>query len=848
MGKTWLISLAAVGGLVGTMLFLRPTPADALRPAEPVPLPTGRVITPVGEHVEVGSWPCNLETSPDGRFVVSTNIGTRQFLSVLDAATGKLVSQTPFNGEVAERKKEESLYFGLDFGRDGSGRTLLAVGTGALDQVLIYELSPEGKLALVKTLDNTNPAPLDKLENDTAGVAFNADASVVYAACNTGYAQEDLQGAVAAIDVASGKRLWRKNVPGFPLEVLALHELGVTTKLYVACERDALAVLDPATGETTKRLSTGANPTHLLLSADTRTLYVSNSNSDTVSAVDTAKDSHKETYLARPAAARGLAGATPLGMALGPGEKELYVALADLNAIGVIDLESGEFEGMVPTGWYPTDVALSRTGLLVSCAKGVAPRLPNAIASPRSNSTYILTLYEGTVSRLPLPGSSALESLSAKAMENSMLARIPQIDAMAETYNPGIAHVIYIIKENRTYDQILGDMPRGNGDPELALFGKDVTPNHHALAERFVLLDNFYVCAEVSADGWNWSTSGMANEYTSRNSTASYTRDGRNYDFEGGNSGTPVDLQGVKDVATAEGGYLWDNAFRHGVSFRNYGSFIAFGAGLQASKRVLEGRTCPDFQRYDMSYADSDLWVKYGVNIPTQLKKFGRYDDPSRLNAWEREYDAYLRSGDMPKLMILRLPRDHTSGTAAGQYTPAAMVADNDYAVGRVVEKVSQGPLWTKTAIFILEDDAQAGIDHVDAHRSIALLVSPFVAKGTYDSTFYNTDSVLRSMELLLGLPPMNQLDAVATPFLFLGKRPTNAAPYQAILPSREIATAINQRTAYRSEDSGRLISRWQEESLPDIELNDILWHSIKGTGTPMPRPRGVLGREEDED
>jgi hypothetical protein len=414
--------------------------------------------------------------------------------------------------------------------------------------------------------------------------------------------------------------------------------------------------------------------------------------------------------------------------------------------------------------------------------------------------------------------------------------------------------VIYVVKENRTYDQVLGDLPQGNGDKSLVLFPREVTPNQHALAERFVLLDNFYVCAEVSADGWNWSTAGMVNEYSMRNTFTNYSRRGRNYDFEGQLNGSPVDLQGKHSPAKPAGGYLWDQAARDGVSVRNYGFFInnavenkldpnkPIAVGDVPNQKSLVNSTCLEFSKYNMEYADSEAWIKHGLpKAPRQLESFGKMKDPSRMTAWLREYGQFVKNGNMPKVMLVRLGRDHTSGTTNGQPSPESCVADNDYAIGQMVEAVSNSPYWKKTAIMVLEDDAQAGTDHVDSHRSIAFVISPYIQRGKVDSHFYNTVSMLRTIGLLTGIKHWNQYIASAYPMNVFGPQPVNSSPYRAILPGRDIVGKNNMRTAYRAADSARLIDPLEEESMPDFELNDILWGAIKGPNVPRPRTPNTI-------
>jgi YVTN family beta-propeller protein len=600
--------------------------------------------------------------------------------------------------------------------------------------------------------------------------------------------------------------------------------------------------VDPQAKQVARTIATGSNPTALLLDRYQRRLYVANSGSDTLSIVDTTNDRILRTVLLRPDDVRGLPGFSPLGMAISPDEARLYVAMADMNAVAVVGLPEGKLLGYIPVGWYPTSVAVSPDGrkLFVANAKGVRERNPNA------DKRYTLDILEGTVSIIDTPSAEALRPMTAQTLVNNRVAFAAR-RAAAKFKNPGIKHVIYIIKENRTYDQVFGDMPRGKGDPSLCMFPRPVTPNQHALAERFVLLDNFYDCAEVSADGWNWSTSGMANPYVARNAPYNYSGRGRSYDFEGQNNGVPVDLLGFKDVATAAGGYIWDAVIKKGLSYRNYGFFVNFDDPATRSKegertgapenvpnkKALQGRTDTNFRLYDTNYPDSDAYRLYSLTYPGMTPPYGKFAAPSRFAAWKREFDEYVSRGDMPRFMTIRMGNDHTNGTRPGSPSPRAMVADNDFAVGQVVEAVSKSPFWKSTAIFILEDDAQNGFDHVDAHRSIAAVISPYTKRGSLDSRFYNTDSMLHTICLLLGVPPMNQYVAAAPPMDVFGAAPENIEPYTAALPAREIMAEINGRTAYRAEDSLKL-NFADADAVPDQELNDILWHALM-PGKPKP-------------
>jgi YVTN family beta-propeller protein len=835
-----------------------------------MPLPTGRFLAPEGKQTDIGSFPVNLLLSPDGKYVVVTEAGFREHLSVLSAEDGRLVSQLAFNAvRPGEQKAKQALYVGLAFAPTSGDTHTLYVSRGPEDRVSVFTLDADGQLKDTgRSLNNPSPLPKsakDSAPNFIAGIALSANGARLYAVNNMTSAFTNQQGSVSILDTRRNQILGKVATPGFPYAIATLTQgEKADTKAYVTSERDGvvsvLDVSDPVAPSVTRSVATGDHPMALLLDKAQKRLFVANAGSDTVSVIDTDTDAVAKTYVVRPAEARGLPGATPTGLALSPDESRLYVTLGDMNAVAVLDLQNdGALTGFVPTGWYPTSAVVNRDGtrLFVANAKGVLPRHPNdRNAGPKGEwGQYIQNIIEGTVSLIPVPGPEEIHLLTGQVLAYNRLmpALSPDPPSPAESGLPsGIKHVLYIIKENRTYDQVLGDLKQGNGDPSLALFGRRVTPNLHALAERFVLLDNFYCCSEVSADGWNWSTSGMASEYTVRNAPFNYSGRGRSYDFEGQNNGTPADIVGLPDVARAPGGYLWDQCLKNNVSFHNYGFFVAgsdddkgtddkpFMASNTPTKKALVGRTDTSFLQFDMAYADSDAWQVYNCPAPKQRRFFGQFKAPSRFAEWRREFDQYVKKGTLPTFLMVRFPRDHTSGTKAGLQSPRGMVADNDYAVGQLVEAVSKTHYWKETAIFILEDDAQNGHDHVDAHRSIAFVISPYIASGTVDHRFYNTDSMLRTLEALLGLPPMCQYDAAAPLMKVFGPRPVNAAPYRSILPPRAIIGEFNRQTAYRARDSERLDFRG-EDRVPDAVLNDILWHAVKGVNVPEPSPRHSL-------
>lgn len=826
------------------------------------PLPTGRTITPPSEDTAVGSFPANMVTSPDGKWVVVTNTGSRQNLSVISTVDGHLTSQLSYDKPlVGLGDKKTSLYYGLAFSpvKDSSNSSVLFVSRGPEDKIEKIIVDVEGQLHATGQWI-VNPSSIAKdakgvRENFVAGIALNSSGKILYAANNETSILTHFHGSVSILDTVTNKLLARVETPGFPFAISAVTKgANADRKLYVSSEQDGVvSVIDtrePTRAHLVRNIQTGSQPISLLLDSKQQRLFVANAGSDTVSVIDTRTDRVTATILLRPEDARSLPGTTPTSLALSPDESKLYVTLADLNAIAVVRLEPklGVVEGYIPTGWYPTSLCNCPDGSLMAAnAKGAHTRNPNGKKAGPDGAwgQYILDIIEGSVSRITLPDPIHLKQMTAQVLRNANIT--PQMNQANRHALPdtGIKHVIYIIKENRTYDQVLGDITAGNGDPALTIFGKNVTPNQHALADRFVLLDNFYCCAEVSADGWDWSTSGMISEYTARNTPFNYSGRGRSYDFEGETNGIPTDMIGIPDVARAPSGYLWDNCLAHGVSFRNYGFYNAFddskdedgaviAAANEPTKRALRGRTDGDFLRFAMDYADSEAWTITHSPSPKLRKEYGSHRAPSRFSEWKHEFDHYVLRHNLPALMMVRFPRDHTSGTKEGLESPRAMVADNDYAVGQLVEAVSKSPYWKETAIFILEDDAQDGFDHVDAHRSPCYVISSTIKRTTVDHHFYNTDSVLRTMEVLLGLPPMSQYDASAPLFSSFRSKSDNSEPYVAILPSREILTEVNSKSAYKSRESSKLNFHAADINPAGI-MNDILWHSVKGAMVPLP-------------
>jgi hypothetical protein len=521
------------------------------------------------------------------------------------------------------------------------------------------------------------------------------------------------------------------------------------------------------------------------------------------------------------------AGSTCNGLALSSDEKSLYVANADNNCLAVFDVSNPGFSrsrGFIPVGWYPTNIKTIGKKIFVSNGKGFTsmanPYGPNP-AKRRSTIVYqkgdpnrprdvqyIGGLFKGTLSIIEEPSDLQLASYSKMVYENTPYSKKSEMLSQGEKGNPipmkvgdpsPIKYVFYIIKENRTYDQILGDVRGGNGDTSLVLFGERITPNQHALVKEFVLLDNFYVDGEVSADGHNWSTSANATDYLEKTWPTSYGGRGGNYDAEGNRA-----------VANPKQGFIWDYCKRAGVSYRTYGEFADNG---KANIPVLENHFCPYFTSWDQSVRDT-----------------------TRFYQWKKEFDSLLAVNKVPRFNSLRFINDHTEGLRAGSPTPFAHVADNDWAVGLFVEYLSKSSLWKESVVFIVEDDAQNGPDHVDAHRTTAYVAGGLVKRRFIDHTMYSTSSMLRTIELILGLPPMSQYDAAATPMF----RCFTATP--DLTPFRSIAARVNlEDKNMKATASSKLSETFdfsKEDRIPDLLFSQVIWKAVKGEGSAMPPPR----------
>jgi YVTN family beta-propeller protein len=640
----------------------------------------------------------------------------------------------------------------------------------------------------------------------------------------------DLVDIVLFSDIASGKSTATVKVGRHPAGLVFASD-GKT--LYVAnWGENTVSVVDVAASAARDPIVVGDHPEKLLISPDGTKLYVSETDDDAIGIVDlaTAKrvaDVNVGLYDAK------LYGASPTSLALSADGRRLYVACSAANAIAVLGLAadgaSARVVGAIPTGWYPTAVTLAQSGraLLVANGKGEGspanPALDLSVVCERDPSC-VPRITVGSVRRILLPDDIALATglRDARAHGGPFLTQSigdvrarndgPSSDDQGRkivTKDGPLKHVIYVIKENRTYDQVLGDEKAGDGDAKLTMFGAQVTPNQHALAERFGVFDSTYADAFVSPDGHNWSTAAFANDYLEKLVPP----------YVGGRR-TPYDFEDPVSPAHPRAGYIWDSALRHHVSIRNYGEFVYEkpSATFQSHWKLTKLRQITD-----------DKYPGYDTNI----------SDLVREAEWAREFAQYARNGDLPAFEIVRLPNDHTAYTAKGKLTPAAMVAQNDLAFGRIVDAVSHSPYWKSTAILAIEDDAQNGPDHVSAQRTTFYLASPY-ARGGVQHAHYSTAGVLRTIELILGLPPMTAYDASARPMYAAFRTVPDFRPFNA-LPARVDLDARNTTTSYRTRESARLDLRDADE-VPAAIGNEILWHAVKGADA-TPPPYGAFER-----
>ncbi|MSU48497.1 MAG: hypothetical protein EXS37_05285 [Opitutus sp.] len=596
-----------------------------------------------------------------------------------------------------------------------------------------------------------------------------------------------------------------------------------------------LTKIDLSTLQAVAQIAVELQPVALVWDEPRHRLYVANGNSDSVSVVDTRTDKVTQTFVLRPfgAMARGVA---PTALALSADGATLFVACGGINAVAVVRAVDGVTQGLIPTAWYPNGLALNadNTLLAVSTLLGVGSGWRDDFFKRFVHS------YRGSVNVLPLPDAAQLASYTTAVAENNRLPLTPTsatvTAAAAANTKPAaiprragepslIDHVVYVIKENRTYDQVLGDMKKGNGDPSLVMFGEDVTPNQHRLAEQFVLLDNFYASGGNSGDGHQWITQANESPYAMWPGW-----DGRSYPFDG-----------TDPIAYSSGGFLWDYALRAKKTAQVFGEFaprvsgLGNGARVEFLKRWRAGETFAT--EWKMKSPIQPLDGLLARNFPGYSTEI---PDVVRARIFLAELKKWEGAGKMPNLVFLQLPSNHTRGTAPGSHTPKAMVADNDLALGQIVEALTNSPFWKKMAIFVVEDDAQNGVDHVDGHRTVALALSPYVRRGHIDSTFYAHPSIAKTIELILGLPTMSLFDLIANDMRASFHDSADFTPYAAVVPKQAIDELNPPATVLKGEArKAALASAKMRFDVPDAaptdKLNRILWHDVRGWAVAYP-------------
>ncbi len=764
-----------------------------------VSLPNGWKLTPVGKMLPVGDLPLNIAVSPSQKLLAVTNNGqSDQSIHLINAEKMQLLDSVI----IAKG------WLGLTFSKDG--KYLYASG-GNDNWIMRYEIKNK-KIVPYDTLVIGKRWP-EKIS--VAGIAVDDQQQFLYAVTKE-------NNSLYVFDLKAKKVKDRISIGGEGYTCLLSDD---NKTLFISCWGCNKIVLFDTKSQMVKgSIPSGDNPNDLCITHNGKYLFVSNANDNSVSVIST--EQNREIEILNAALYPGSpSGSTTNSLALSEDEKTLYIANADNNCLAVFDVSNpgtSKSKGFIPTGWYPTCVRVIKNTIFVTNGKGLTSKANPFGPSPVSNEEavahhaelknkkvqYIGGLFTGTLQAIPKPDENQLGIYSKSVYNNTPYSKEKEMNSTGEKGNPipsrvgdlsPIKYVFYIIKENRTYDQVLGDVPEGNGDSSLVLFGKNITPNLHKLAKEFVLLDNFYVDGEVSADGHNWTMGAYATDYLEKNWPTSYGHRGGSYPGEGN-----------QEIANNKNGFLWDFCKRYGVTYRSYGEFIS--DSNTPNIPVLKDHFCAAYSGWDMTIRDT-----------------------VRFHTWKRDFDALLAEGNVPRLNTLRFGNDHTEGLKIGSPTPKAHVADNDLAVGLFVEYLSHTPIWKESVVFIVEDDAQNGPDHVDAHRSTTYVAGGFVKQGFVDHTMYSTSSVLRSIELILGLPPMSQYDAAAEPLWRCFNTTAIHPPFQSVANLVD----LNLKNREQSKFS-RLSEKFdfsKEDRINDALFNEVIWVAIKGLKTPCPAP-----------
>jgi YVTN family beta-propeller protein len=763
-----------------------------------ITLPNGWKLTPAGKLLPLGDLPLNIAISPSKKLAAVTNNGeSDQTIQLIDIDREVILDSIVIG----------KAWLGLTISADSK----YLYSSGGNDNIIIRYMINNNHLSVYDTILIGKPWPV---KISVAGLALDDAGNRLYVVTKE-------NNSLYVIDTHSKNIISQHPLGGEGYSCLLSPD---NKHLYVSCWGcSKIITFDTKLGKITGSIAVGSHPNDMCVTRNGRYLFVANADDNNVSVIDTRQIKVIET-LNSALYPDALAGSTTNSVALSDDEKSLFVANADNNCLAVFDVSipgSAKSKGFIPTAWYPSCVRIVKNKIFVSNGKGLTskanPYGPNPTRKgeevvyqaagkiQKIKVQYIGGLLRGTLQIINIPDERQMALFSKAVYNNTPYIKEKEMVSEGSTGNPvpqkvgdpsPIRYIFYIIKENRTYDQVLGDMPQGNGDPNLVLFGEDITPNQHALAREFVLLDNFFVNGEVSADGHNWSMGAYATDFLEKTWPTSY----------GGRGGT-YPGEGKREIANNKNGFLWDACQRKGVSYRSYGEFIE---KRKPSVSVLKNHYCRSFADWGMSVRDT-----------------------TRFSQWKNDFDSLLAINELPQLNTIRIGNDHTEGLSLNKPTPFAHVADNDLAVGLFVEYLSHSAVWKNSLVLIVEDDAQNGPDHVDAHRTTAYLAGGYVKQGFVDHTAYTTTSLLRTIELILGLPPMSQYDAAAVPIW----RSMNNNPDHPAFKARPTLINLDLKNL--------AVNKWQKKSeqfdftkedmVSDADFNEVIWKAAKGIDSPCP-------------
>ncbi len=797
-------------------------------------VPTNQLLRPAGFQITFPGRPVDLALSPDGQWLAVLNKSSLDLIRVLDRT---IMQSLPIKGGAS--------FKGLSFSNDG--KRIFA--SQARSKIFIAQMDDNNILQWGEPIEfprpeiGGNPVPGGFALSEKNGILYTplsrSNTLAIYD-MNT-RAMKEIPVGVSPYEILllNTQKAYVSNWGGRQpeqgedsyktsgSEVLIDPETGIANN-------GSVSVIDLMSGKQINNIEVGLHPGAMVLSPERDRLYVACANSDIISVIDTKEDAVVDEISVRMEKDLPF-GSAPNALAISKDGNQLFVANGTDNAICVIQLDNkNEIAGFIPAGWYPGAVILDKNDsfLFVANTKGIGSR--NLRADRPGYNTHN---HMGSISILPPPDMNTLKTMSEVVKENNSYSRMmsqlaqksKKSEKVAVPQFPGqkshFKHVVYIIKENRTYDQVFGDLPQGNGDTSLVHFGREVTPNHHALAEEFVLMDNYYCSGVLSADGHQWTDEAYVTDYIEK----FFGDFPRSYPYDGGDP-----------LAYSPTGFIWDNVMQHGLSFRNYGEFV---------DAVIEPRSATFTEIYeDFINGTNKIKIRAKSNLP-QMEPYTcptfigfpeKVSDIYRAGEFIKELKDFEKNDNFPNFIIMLLPNDHTSGTKPGLPTPRAAVADNDLALGRIVEAISHSKFWDETCIFVTEDDPQAGLDHVDGHRTVGLVVSPYTKRKQVVSTNYSQINMFRTIENILGIPPLNQFDLAAVPMLDCFTNKPDFKPYKA-LPNNIPLDEINPELTSLSGDALFWAQKSMEQNLDELDridedtFNRIIWHSVKGYNVPYP-------------